>query len=105
MGLHPDDGPLMIIQLTTKWSNSQLDELIEGASEKFIAAVEKLAKEEDALKGYVYMNYAGKSQDVLRSYGDANFARLQKTAKKWDPKGQLQKHWRGYFQLSDRDLE
>jgi FAD/FMN-containing dehydrogenase len=99
LGLHPDDGPLMIIQLTTKWSDSSIDDVIETASEKFIADVEKLAKEYDASKGYVYMNYAGKSQDVLRSYGEDNFARLQKIAKKYDPKGHLQRDWTGYFQL------
>ncbi|KAK0391577.1 hypothetical protein NLU13_1077 [Sarocladium strictum] len=101
LGLHPEDGPLMIIQLTTKWTDPQLDQLIEDESERFIAKVEKLAKEYDATKGYVYMNYAGQSQDVLRSYGDANFARLKKIANKWDPKGQLQRDWKGYFQLSE----
>lgn len=99
LGLKPKDGPLMIVQLSTTWSDKQLDSLVERSSENFIGDVEKLSKARGLFRGFVYMNYAGKGQDVLRRYGNESYGRLKDAAAKWDPKGHLQELWQGYFQL------
>ncbi|KAF4506096.1 hypothetical protein G6O67_006215 [Ophiocordyceps sinensis] len=99
LGLKLEHGPLMIVQLTMTWSDRQLDALVEKSSEAFVGQVEELSKKMGLYRGFVYMNYAGKSQDVLGRYGRESYDRLTKTAAKWDPKGVLQELWRGYFQL------
>ncbi|ODA83553.1 hypothetical protein RJ55_02067 [Drechmeria coniospora] len=99
LGLHPDDGPLMIVQLAIKWDDDLVDDLVEASSAEFISSVESMAKSRQLLKGYVYMNYAGRSQHVLERYGEQSYRRLKETANKWDPEGLLQKLWKGYFKI------
>jgi hypothetical protein len=48
---------------------------------------------------FIYMNYAIQFQDVIAAYGDANAARLQHIASKYDPKGIYQDLQPGYFKL------
>lgn len=102
LGLKPSDGPLMLVQLATTWDNEGLDDAVETGSECFIDDVEDMAKEIGLLRGFVYMNYAGKSQDVLARYGAENLAKLRNIAAKWDPEGLLQQLWKGYFQLDGK---
>jgi hypothetical protein len=61
--------------------------------------VDSLAKAKGLGNGFVYMNYAGKEQEVQQSYGNVSYARLQQEAAKWDPEGKLKSLWRGYFKL------
>ena len=49
---------------------------------------------------YLYMNYASQFQDVVPSYGAANYAKLVATAKKYDPTGVFQTLEPGYFKLN-----
>jgi hypothetical protein len=98
LGLYPQDGPLMMVQVTARWADAELDALIENSIKAFIAKIEQTAREKSLLRGYVYINYAGQTQRVLQTYGK-NFDRLKRTAKRWDPQGLLQRLWRGYFQL------
>ncbi|KAK2589741.1 hypothetical protein QQS21_012580 [Conoideocrella luteorostrata] len=99
LGLYPQDGPLMMIQVSARWADAEIDGLIEASIKDFVANVERRASERKLLRGYVYINYAGSSQDVLRRYGKENYDRLKSIAKKWDPEGLLQRLWTGYFQL------
>lgn len=99
LGLHPEDGPLAIIQLSVSWESASLDAWVEDGAAQFVASIEEMAETEGLLKGYVYMNYAGKTQDVLGRYGTENYERLTRIAKHWDPDGHLQSLWKGYFQL------
>lgn len=99
LGLHPDDGPLMIVHLSAVWDDAGLDDVIEEKLSGLITEIETMAAERDELKGFVYMNYAGRTQEVLQRYGPVNFARLREVARKYDPHGFLQEYWKGYFQL------
>lgn len=99
LGLSPSDGPLMLVQFTVIWDDAGLDGLIEGELSKLIAKIEAMAAERGELKGFVYMNYAGSTQEVLKRYGPESFERLKDVAKQYDPEGLLQKYWKGYFQL------
>jgi FAD/FMN-containing dehydrogenase len=99
LGLRPSDGPLMLVQFTVIWDDASLDELIEGELSQLIEKVEAMAAERGELKGFVYMNYAGSTQEVLKRYGPESFARLKDVANQYDPEGLLQKYWKGYFQL------
>ncbi|KAM0221281.1 hypothetical protein ACHAQD_005637 [Fusarium lateritium] len=99
LGLKPSDGPLMIVQLSTSWEGAELDDAIENSSRELIAKVESMAKKRHLDNGYVYMNYAGSTQDVQKSYGKDSYRKLQKIAKKWDPEQKLKHLWKGYFKL------
>lgn len=99
LGLYPADGPLIMIQLSSSWADAALDTLIESSAKDFIDEVEAMAGDRNFLRDFVYMNYAGKSQDVLRRYGEKSYQRMKEIAEKWDLRGVLPELWRGYFQL------
>ncbi|KAM0351084.1 hypothetical protein ACHAPU_002866 [Fusarium lateritium] len=99
LGLKPSDGPLMIVQLSTSWEDAELDDAIENSSRELIAEVEKIAKKRGLDHGYVYMNYAGSTQRVQKSYGKKSLRKLKKVAEKWDPEEKLKSLWKGYFKL------
>jgi len=99
LGLRPSGGPLMLVQFTVIWDDASLDELIEGELSQLIEKVEAMAAERGELRGFVYMNYAGSTQEVLKRYGPESFARLKDVANQYDPERLLQKYWKGYFQL------
>ncbi|KAM5352992.1 hypothetical protein ACJ41O_005714 [Fusarium nematophilum] len=98
-GLEPSDGPLMIVQLSTTWEDPQLDALVEDSSRQLIAKIETMAEKRGLGNGFVYMNYAGSTQQVQRRYGKNNQRKLKRIAREWDPKGKLARLWRGYFKL------
>ncbi|KAJ0119822.1 fad binding domain-containing protein [Diaporthe amygdali] len=99
LGLETSDGPVMLVQLTITWDDAALDDVIESESSNLIKKVEAMAAERNELKGFVYMNYAGSTQEVLKRYGPENYKRLRDVAGKYDPEGLLQQFWKGYFQL------
>ncbi|KAK3326001.1 hypothetical protein B0H66DRAFT_637348 [Apodospora peruviana] len=99
LGLTPSDGPLVIVQLAVTWADSSINEFVVQEAKSLLGKIEALAKKRKLYNGFVYMNYAEPSQDVLGSYGKENLARLRKVARKYDPQGVLQKLWRGYFKL------
>ncbi|KAK3297312.1 uncharacterized protein B0H64DRAFT_391891 [Chaetomium fimeti] len=101
LGLKPEDGPLMIVQLNLAWTSAAMDELVETSSKELIEKVNALAASRGASSknGYVYMNYAGKTQDVYAGYGKQNVAKLRRVAKKYDPREKFGELWQGYFKL------
>ncbi|WAO86074.1 FAD-binding PCMH-type domain-containing protein [Fusarium falciforme] len=99
LGLEYSDGPLMIVQLTTTWEHARLDRLVEDSSRELIAKIESMAKKRGLDNGFVYMNYAGNTQQVQKQYGKDNNRRLKQIARNWDPLGNLAQLWRGYFKL------
>ncbi|KAK1757134.1 hypothetical protein QBC47DRAFT_459771 [Echria macrotheca] len=99
LGLEPADGPLMIIQSATTWTDKEIDGAVEASTQKFIDAVNDLARKRGLDNGFVYMNYAGKGQDVFGSYGRGSRERLRRVAREYDPLGELRRLWRGYFKL------
>ena len=100
LGITPADGPLMIVQLSTTWSNPAHDGLVESIAERIIGEVEAMAKKRRLDNGFVYLNYAGPGQrEVFERYGKKNAERLRKIAKRYDPRGVLKRRWRGYFKV------
>ena len=62
--------------------------------------LENFIEEEKAGTEFVYMNYAGASQDPLGSYGQDNLAFMKDIANQYDPEGFWQKRVPGGFKLS-----
>ncbi|KAK4164380.1 hypothetical protein QBC43DRAFT_237412 [Cladorrhinum sp. PSN259] len=99
LGIKPSDGPLFLVQSNWEWDDASLDGLIEAESKKLIDEYDRIAKQRGLWKGYVYMNYASRWQDVYKSYGVLNEARLKLIALKYDPLGRFRSLWKGYFKL------
>lgn len=97
--LDPSDGPLMIVQISATWDDDRLDDVMEESCREMARRVEELAREMRVETGPVYMNYAGREQDVLGSYGKESLRGLRRVAERYDPDGVLAELWTGYFQI------
>lgn len=100
LGLSSADGPIMNYLVALKWSNPADDAKMHGLAERVKDRVVAAAAAQGKTNPYLYMNYAGPSQDPIASYGSANKAKLIKIAKKYDPTEVFQKLQPGYFKLN-----
>lgn len=98
LGLSAEDGPMILMHFPPGWDDEALDEVIEQRAQELVRAGEK-NRENGVHRDFVYINYGGKWQDVLKRYGAENYSHLLKTSKKYDPCGALQKLLEGYFKL------
>ena len=99
LGLEPEDGPLVIINVGIEWLDPADDEAVNKAIKEFVDDGVRLAKEKRLDHPFIYMNYAGPDQDVQGGYGKENLKRLQKVRDKFDPDGFWKKNWPGYHKL------
>lgn len=100
LGLNPSQGPLLLINPAPAWTNAADDDRVNTFVDTLFKRTAAEAEKRGLTSQYIYMNYASKYQDVIASYGDANKARLQSVAKKYDPKEVFQKLQPGYFKLN-----
>lgn len=61
--------------------------------------IDVYAMERDLKRNLVYLNYAGRDQDPLGSYGVDEMAQLMRVAAKYDPRGVFQRQVPGGFKL------
>ncbi|KAL7946845.1 hypothetical protein V8C42DRAFT_318922 [Trichoderma barbatum] len=99
LGIRLEDTPLMIIALLWNWTNTQDDELISQAADRFVDRVENAARAHGTWHNYQYLNYAASSQDVYGGYGEENRKRLLDISAKYDPKGLISTLRPGIIQL------
>ncbi|KAG7406552.1 Bifunctional solanapyrone synthase [Fusarium oxysporum f. sp. rapae] len=100
LGIDPEGGPLLILQLCAMWNNQSDDDAIYSWMSDIFQVVTKEAKARGVNSDYVYMNYASQYQDVIASYGTSNKAKLKGIAKKYDPQQVFQQLQPGYFKLN-----
>ena len=98
LGLKPDE-PMYFFLLSWMWYLESDDDLIHTTMTKILDRIREQAKLRNAERDFVYMNYAGMTQDVIASYGVENKGRLKQIAKKYDPQEVFQKLQPGYFKL------
>lgn len=84
LGMTAADGPLILINVATTWTNAADDVLMYATIASFMARGKAAASAKSMLHPYVYLNYADASADVFGSYGAASKAELLATHKKWD---------------------
>ena len=99
LGLCPDDGNLVILDLTVQWKDAQSDSVVNTASQKLINEASYSADARGILHQYLYLNYALESQDPIASYGVQNLAELRAVSKKFDPEQVFQRLVPGGFKL------
>ncbi|KAF2148606.1 FAD binding domain-containing protein [Myriangium duriaei CBS 260.36] len=99
LGLHPKDGPLVILTFSNRWNHTQHDKLFNDLRARAYRKIKKEAISRGFYHNYLYMNFAGENQDVISSYGINNKRRLISIARKYDPTGVFQHLSPGYFKL------
>lgn len=99
LGLSVEDGPLYIIQVSSRWDKEEDDERMYRMISTVFERIKAAAVSEGVQNDYLYMNYASQFQDVVSSYGPENKAALKKIAAKYDPTGVFQRLQPGYFKL------
>jgi FAD/FMN-containing dehydrogenase len=98
LGLRPTDGPILLINLSTRWDNAEDDARVLQANANVVRRFEQEAARRGMDEKYLYMNYASQYQDVIGSYKDN--AKLKSIAAKYDPKQVFQILQPGYFKLN-----
>ena len=101
LGIHPDDGPFILLNLATMWLDTSYDEALLATHKRIVDRCVARAKELDAYVPFLYQNYAAKDQEVFASYGQENLQRLIDISKKYDPQQVFQKLQPGYFKLGE----
>jgi FAD/FMN-containing dehydrogenase len=99
LGLSQSNGPYLLLNLNTQWTNPSDDERILAANRRIIERSVAKANEMGIYEEYIYMNYASQFDDVIASYGAENKARLIEVSRKYDPTGVFQRLVPGYFKL------
>ncbi|EXJ74365.1 uncharacterized protein A1O5_02661 [Cladophialophora psammophila CBS 110553] len=99
LGISVSDGPLYLIHVACWWDNASDDAtiyaFITNVLNQIKAAATAIGKQND----YIYMNYGGVYEDVIKSYGSTNKAQLKSIAQKYDPQQVFQILQPGYFKL------
>ncbi|TGJ86891.1 hypothetical protein E0Z10_g1856 [Xylaria hypoxylon] len=74
-----------------KWDDAEQDELIYSISDTITTKLNAAAKAAGTFLPYIFMNTAGTNQEVLKSFGDENVAKIKKVAAKYDPSRTFQR--------------
>ncbi|KAF1918568.1 hypothetical protein BDU57DRAFT_547586 [Ampelomyces quisqualis] len=99
LGLQPAAGPILLINLSVRWANTEDDARVQQANANIIRRYREEAARRDMVNDYLYMNYASQYQDVINSYGKST-GKLKTVANKYDPTQVFQTLQPGYFKLS-----
>jgi FAD/FMN-containing dehydrogenase len=81
------------------WDNSADDELLYELAQSAREQLDEYARSTGAYNEYIYLNYAGRTQDPLRGYGLENLEFLRRVSEKFDPDGVFQRLVRGGFKI------
>lgn len=99
LGLDATNGPLVLVLLTTRWSDEADDDRVNTMAKAFYTALDIEAQGRKLTHPWTYLNYAAPFQDPIGGYGAINKAKLQKASKKYDPRGLFQTSVPGGFKL------
>jgi hypothetical protein len=100
LGLSPEDGNLLLLNLSFMWDDIADDNLIFNILGTITANSIAYAQANGLYNEYLYMNYASQYQAVIPSYGTENFNKLKDVSAKYDPFQVFQNLQPGYFKLS-----
>ncbi|KAF1847683.1 FAD-binding domain-containing protein [Cucurbitaria berberidis CBS 394.84] len=99
LGLTPSDGPVFLINLSTRWDKKEDDARVLRANANIVQKMLDEAKRRNMVNDFLYMNYASQFQDVIGSYGEDSH-RLRHVARQYDPTEVFQRLQPGYFKLN-----
>ncbi|MCJ1461459.1 hypothetical protein MMC07_000056 [Pseudocyphellaria aurata] len=100
LGLDRAKDNLVLFLCDLSWKDAKDDQLFKEISSSTITEIGNYAKSIGADNEYIYLDYADKSQNPLRSYGSSNLRKIRNVAKKYDPTGVFQRLVPGGFKLA-----
>ena len=99
LGLMPDDGPFIIVEVNSEHKDAADDATFIELDKSVLAEIDKLAARRNKSVRFRYLNYAYKDQHVIESYGTDSVKALQAVSKSYDPDGFFQQNVPGGFKL------
>lgn len=99
LGLNPSNGPLFVMNMSSRWANASDDARILALFSTIIKKVKAEAQSKGLDNDYIYMNYASQFQDPIASYGAANVKKLEAISARHDPTSVFIKLMPGHFKL------
>ncbi|KAF2123686.1 FAD-binding domain-containing protein [Dothidotthia symphoricarpi CBS 119687] len=101
LGLERFNGQVLCLyQPYISWQGAEQDALFQKAGADLISRIRAYAESIGADNPYLYLDYADKTQDPLKGYGEVNVKKMKAAAKKYDPRGIFQKYVPGGFKIS-----
>jgi hypothetical protein len=88
-----------VILISALWNDTASNNIVKQTAQKLTNDINDIAKRMGLLNDFVYLNYADPSQDPFSSYGRDNVRLLEKTSRKYDPRGIFQYKVPGGFKL------
>lgn len=82
------------------WSDAADDKLFRQTGIDALKELNEYAKSEGKFNEYVYLNYADRTQNPLRGYGQENLEYIKKVAETYDPDGVFQTQVPGGFKIT-----
>lgn len=98
-GLTAGKTDYVLIDMTAAYNNESDDALVEAITNDIVNEQRALLKSRGYLIGFIYLNYADISQNVLESWGNGSLAKLRAVSRKYDPKGVFQTQSPGGYKL------
>ena len=89
-----------VYQPYISWQGAAQDGLFQGAGADLINRIQAYAESIGADNPYIYLDYADKTQDPLKSYGAESVKKMKAAAKKYDPFGIFQNLVPGGFKIN-----
>ncbi|KAM5356771.1 hypothetical protein ACJ41O_003417 [Fusarium nematophilum] len=88
-----------LVFLDNAWLREEDDEIIFSMGKRCIARLRAAAKARGVLMPQVWMNNAGRDDDVIASYGKKNWVKLRDISIKYDPKRTFQRLCVGGYKI------
>ncbi|MCJ1270948.1 hypothetical protein MMC22_010847 [Lobaria immixta] len=96
LGLDRAKDNLILFLCDLSWKDEKDDWLFKQISRSTITEIRNYAKSIGGDDEYIYLDYAAKWQNPLRSYGSENLRKLRRVAKKYDPTAVFQRQVGGF---------
>ncbi|KAL5366281.1 hypothetical protein BJX96DRAFT_180588 [Aspergillus floccosus] len=94
------DKNCLLYLLFVSWDNRRDDHFFHDLGYRLIDSVRDYSREMGAGDEFIYLNYAGKAQNPLRSYGEDNLREILRVTKEYDPDRVFQIRVPGGFKAS-----
>lgn len=83
------------------WDDEADDALFQRLARSAVRQLDGYAQMVNAENGFIYLNYADKTQNPLKSYGEENVKYIRRVANTYDPYGVFQHQVPGGFKISN----
>ncbi|CAE6428479.1 unnamed protein product [Rhizoctonia solani] len=99
LGLEPAADPLIVANYQFTWALNTDDKKVYATIDKLMTDSTDIAKSQNRLAQYLYLNYASFDQQPLQSYGSTQLDFLREVKAKYDPNRVFEKLSRGGFKI------